>query len=178
MPQIVKYDFSQTVLFEYHLEMVGHIVRLYKLPHSIDTDIFFIIAVIAHPENALHLGLAFPLGYQLLLDYRYQRQGAVRRLSFHHIEALEVGAVLQDLMLDAHRPSAEIYCRPFQPHHLAPAQSVVCGYQYDDVQRVFPCAVKQSPDLVGVVKAPDELLRLWSVRLIDRVARNYPALHR
>ena len=81
-------------------------------------------------------------------------------------------------MLDAYRPSAEIYCRPFQPYDLAPAQTVVSGYQYDDVQRVIPGAVKQGFDLVGVVKVPDELLRLWSVRLIDGIARNYPALHR
>lgn len=176
--QIMEPYLPQAVLFEYHLEMICHIVRLDKLPHRIDTDIFFIIAVIAHPEDTLHLGLALTLGYQLLLDYGYQRQDAVGGFGFHYIEALEVGAVLQDFMLDAYRPSAEIYCRPFQPYDLAPAQAVVRRDYNNDMERVIPCAFDKLSDLFGIVIVADELLGFGSVCLIHGIARNDTPFHR
>ena len=171
--QVVEADVLQPVLGQQPVEMLRHEVRADQLAFLIGADEIQILNAVALLEQLAVKLLLFLLLQKFFFHSRNQRQSAAAGLVLHHVaddrDILAVHPLFCDFVVDGHGLPLEVDGRPFQPQHLAAAQTVIGRDEDAQVQGVILRDFQQLLDFILGVEVGPEAVLLRAVNFQHRV---------
>lgn len=158
--------------------MSGDEVGIVELAECIHADVVGVFLRVRRAHHLFHLFLLLAVTDKLTSDEGLQRKRTVGRFCFQPVLGDDAFLGGVDGVADGQRVLGEVNCRPLQPDHLAPSESIVSGKENRNIDLVILDQLEQLLHFLGIVVGGDELLLPRSIGLVNGIARYDPALHR